>query len=209
MYFIKNNEHVSMKKAFGILFLIFTSLFIVGCSADGAEEGNGEELEETADGSEQAIRAVIEQEFNGPDEAYKELWDAAMEAQISDEYADDYEGYLESPEHQALMSYSEKTFASYFTENGYENFINQAPAFMYSTFDYDYELKTSNIEIVQSENGETLYDFTFQVDYTDENGESEQFDFEGKAIAPEEGGIGKIQYMDEGQGLLEELRNNE
>ena len=209
MYFLKNNEHVSLKKAIGILFLIFASLLIVGCSADGAEEGNGEEAEETVDESEQAIRAVIEKEFNGPDETYKELWDAAMEAQVSEEYAEDYDAYLESPEHQALVSYSEETYAAYFTENGYDNFINAVPAFMYSTFDHDYELSTSNIEIVQSENGETLYDFTFQVEYTDENGESEQFDFEGKAIAPEEGKIGEIQYMDEGQGLLEKLRNNE
>jgi len=69
-------------------------------------------------------------------------------------------------------------------------------------------LNTSNIEIAQSKNGTTLYDFTFQVEYTDENGESSQFNFEGNAIAPEEGKIGKIKYLDE-DGLIQELRNNE
>ncbi|WP_261384350.1 hypothetical protein [Planococcus sp. CPCC 101016] len=193
----------SKKIAFGILFLIFASLLIVGCSADGAE------AEKTVDKSEQAIRTVIEKEFNGPDEKYKELWNASMEAQISDEYSDDYEAYLESPEYQALMSYTEETYAPYFTENGYDTFINTA-AFMYSGFDYDYELSTSTIEVVQSENEKTLYNFTFQVEYKDENGESSQFDFQGNAIAPEEGKIGKIEYLDGYEdGLLEELRNNE
>lgn len=193
----------SKKIAFGILFLIFASLLIVGCSADGAE------AEKTVDKSEQAIRTVIEKEFNGPDEKYKELWNASMEAQISDEYSDDYEAYLESPEYQALMSYTEETYAPYFTENGYDAFINTA-AFMYSGFDYDYELSTSTIEVVQSENEKTLYNFTFQVEYMDENGESSQFDFQGNAIAPEEGKIGKIEYLDGYEdGLLEALRNNE
>ncbi|MBT2571454.1 hypothetical protein J7I83_12750 [Planococcus sp. ISL-110] len=197
-----------MKKAIGILFLIFTSLLIVGCSADSATEDNQAEAEKTADKSEQAIRAVIEKEFNGPDEKYKALWGAMAEAQTSDKYIDDYEAFLESPEYQELMSYTEETYASYFTENGYDNFINQAPAFMYSSFDGDYNLNTSTIEIAQSENETTLYDFTFQVEYTDENGDSSQFNFEGNAIAPEKGKIGEIEYSD-GDELLQELRNNE
>lgn len=210
MVFLKNNEHASMKKAYGILFLIFASLLIVGCSANGATEDKRTETEEMADKSEQAIRTVIEKEFNGPDEKYKELLDAAMEAQISEKYVEDYEAYLESPEYLALISYMEETYASYFTENGYDNFINAAPAFMYSGFDHDYELKPSNIEIAQNESGPTLYNFTFQVEYTDENGESSHFDFEGNAIAPEEGKIGKIEYLDGFEdGLLAKLQNNE
>ena len=206
MYFLKNNEHVSMKKALGILFLIFTSLLIVGCSANGTAEDNG--AEETVDKSVQAIRTVIEQEFNGPDEKYKALWEAMAEAQTSVKYSDDYEAFLESPEYQELMSYTEETYASYFTDNGYDNFINATPAFLYARADQDYELNTSNIEIAQSKNGTTLYDFTFQVEYTDENGETSQFNFKGNAIAPEEGKIGKIEYLDE-DGLIQELRNNE
>lgn len=210
MYFLKNNEQASIKKTFGIPSLIFASLLIAGCSADGAPEDTGAEAQETADKSEQAIRAVIEKEFNGPDEKYNELWNAMEEAQVSDQYIDDYEAFLESPEYQELMSYMEETYASYFTENGYDNFINAAPAFTYSGFDHDYELSTSDIEIVQSENGPTLYDFTFQVEYTDENGESSQFDFEGDAIAPEEGKIGTIAYLDSLEdGLLQQLRTDE
>ncbi|WP_416144105.1 hypothetical protein [Planococcus koreensis] len=204
MGIIKNNEYAAKKKISGMLLLIFASAVITGCSATGADP------EETADKSEQAIRAVIEKEFNGPDEKYEELWDAAMEAQVSDKYSEDYEAYLESPEYQALMGYTEETYASYFTENGYDAFINAAPAFMYSIFDHDYQLKTSAIEIAQNEKEPTLYDFTFQVEYTDENGETEQFNFKGDAIAPEDGKIGRIQYIDGFEdGLLATLQNNE
>lgn len=199
---LKINGHLSIKKVFGLLFLMFASLLIAGCSVEGEEPGMG------ADKSEQAVRAVIEKEFNGPDEEYKKLWDTAMEAQISDKYSEDYEAYLESPEYQALIEYMEETYASYFTGNGYDNFINQAAAFMYSVFDGDYRLNTSAIEIAQNENETTLYDFTFQVDYTGADGETSQFNFEGNAIAPEEGKIGKIEYSD-GDQLLQQLRNNE
>lgn len=192
----------------------------IGNESDGrtAEPGNNtkeipvgiEDDESGHDESAEAIRAVIEEEFNGPDEKYKELLDAAMEAQISEEYMDDYEAYLESPEYLALMSYMEETYASYFTENGYDNFINATPAFMYSGFDQNYKLSPSNIEIVQSENGTTLYDITFQLEYTDENGATSQFDFEGSAIAPEAGKIGQIEYMDDLEdGLHQVLTNNE
>lgn len=209
MCFSKISEPVFMKKAVGLLFLIFASFLIVGCSADGTAEGSGAEAEETVDKSEQAIRAVIEKEFNGPDQRYKELWDAMEEAQISDKYSDDYEAFLESPEYQDLMSYTEETYASYFTENGYDTFKNTS-AFMYTGFDHDYELSTSAIDIAQSENEKTLYNITFQVEYKGENGESNQFDFEGNAIAPEKGKIGKIEYLDGYEdGLLEALRNNE
>lgn len=209
MFFLKNNEHVSVKKAFGILFLVFTSLLIVGCSASGTSEDNGAAAEETADKSEQAIRAVIEKEFNGPDEKYNELWVEMEEAQVSDKYIDDYEAFLESTEYQNLMNYMKETYAPYFTENGYDTFINTS-AFMYSGFDHDYKLNLSNLEIVQNESETTLYNLTFQVEYTDQNSESSQFDFEGEAIAPEQGKIGKIEYLDGYEdGLLQELRNNE
>lgn len=206
MYFFKNN--VSMKKTLNTLILIFISLFIVGCSANGKAEENERKSEDVVDKNEQAIRAVIEHEFNGPDEKYKTLWKAMEKGQNADMDSEEYEAFLESPEYQELMSYSEETYSPYFTANGYDNFINATPAFQYIMADQDYELNTSNIEIDQSENGTTLYDFDFQVEYKDENGESEQYNFSGNAIVPEEGKIGKIEYSDE-DGLLQELRNNE
>ena len=191
-----------MEKVLGILILMFTSVLIVGCS------DNNTEAEETVDKSEQAIRAVIEGEFNGPDEKYKALWERMAEAQIAVKDSEENKDFLESPEYQDLMNYTEETYASYFTENGYDYFINATPAFLYNTGNQEYELKPSNIEFAHSEKFPTHYDFTFQVEYTDANGESKIFNIKGNAIAPEEGKIGKIEYMDE-NGLIEEIRNNE
>lgn len=208
MYSFKDSKHLFKKSAFGML-LIFSCLFIIGCSANGTAKDDGAEAKETVDKNEQAIRTVIEKEFTGPDEKYIELWDVMEEVQVSDEYIEDYEAFLESPEYQDLMNYMKETYASYFTENGYETFKNTA-AFMYAGIVHDYELNLSPIEIVQNEQEPTLYNITFQVESTDENGDANQFDFEGKAIVPEEGKIGKIEYLDgfEG-GLLEKLRNNQ
>ncbi|WP_394119968.1 hypothetical protein [Planococcus donghaensis] len=198
-----------MKKTVALMFLIFASLLIAGCSANGTSEGSGAEAKESVDKNEQAIRAVIEKEFNGPDEKYNELWDAMEEAQVSEKYVDDHEAFLESAEYQDLMNYMEETYASYFTENGYETFKNTS-AFMYSGFDHDYNLTPSAIEIVQNESEATLYDLTFQVEYTDEDGESSQFNFEGEAITPEKGKIGKIEYLDGFEdGLRQALVNDE
>ena len=210
MYFFKKNEEAPRKNVAGFIVLLIVSFLLFGCSTGDNEEGNGAEAKESVDKNEQAIRAVIEEEFNGPDEEYKEVLNAAMEAQVSEEYMDDYEAYLESPEYQAFMNYMEETYASYFTENGYEHFINSTPAFMYSGFEQEYELTPSAIEITQNEAEETLYDISFQVAYTDGNGESSDYHFEGSATVPEEGKIGKIEYLDGYEdGLHQALTNNE
>ncbi|WP_052131482.1 hypothetical protein [Planococcus sp. CAU13] len=160
--------------------------------------------------SAERIQAVIEEEFNGPDEKYKELLDAAMEAQISDEYMDDYEAYLKSPEHLALMNYMEETYASHFTEEGYEKFINVMPAFMYSGFEHNYTLTASDIKIEEIESRPLVYDLNFQVEYKNENNETSQHHFEGTAAVSEEGKIVNIEYLDGLEdGLLQKLRDDE
>lgn len=79
----------------------------------------------------------------------------------------------------------EETCTSYCTGNGYDNFVNSGV--FISFFDYAYVLDASDIEIAQSKNRSTLYDFTFQVKYADQNSETSQFQFEESAISPEEG----------------------
>lgn len=189
-----------------ILFTLLCCLFLAGC----AEDKEQVEAIEKVDQSEQAIRSVIEKEFNAPDEKYKELSDSMWETGI--EYGDDAEGYkafTESAEYKAVFNYTEDTYASYFTENGYDNFVNLGQAFYYTNFAGEYTLSTSDVEINQSENGETLYNFTFQVNFTDKNGETSQFDIKGNAIAPEEGKIGKIDFKDDGFKLTQAIEANE
>lgn len=206
-------------------FMLFMIILVAGylfisenLGTDSANPGNDTETApavtgdqgSAAAGSEEAIRAVIEKEFDGPDEKYKELLDAAMDAQISEEYMEDYEAYLESPEYQALMGYMEETYAAYFTEGGYEEFINVMHAFMYSGFNHDYNLAATDIEIEEIEGRPSVYDLSFQVEYRNGNNETSYHDFEGTAAVSEEGKIVKIEYLDGLEdGLLQKLKDNE
>ncbi|ANU17840.1 hypothetical protein BBI11_12710 [Planococcus maritimus] len=196
---------------YGVLGLLLSAI-VAGCSTEG---GTGDEkVAETAenvepdedemDKSEEAIRAVIEQEFNGPDETYRNLWDVMADKQPVDPSEEEYNAFLESAEYRDLMDYMEESYAAYFTDNGYENFSRNG-AFYYSFSDSDYQLSTSDMDIVQSDNGETLYSFTFNVLYEPADGEANEYDFEGRAIVPEEGKIGKIDFNDKDQ-LIEDIR---
>lgn len=185
------------KKMRAMLFLLISAFLIAGCSQEGTAEGNV-----PIDHNEKAIEAVIEQEFNGPDKKFRQLWNAAMETQPADPNQEEYDAYTQSPVYKALTHYMEETYASYFTTNGYDNFIRSAPAFAYSFSEGDYQLSVSDIEIIQHAQESTFYTFTFQVNY--ENGETASFNFEGEAIVPKEGKIGKISFQDK-DGLLQKL----
>ncbi|WKA56518.1 hypothetical protein [Planococcus shixiaomingii] len=146
--------------------------------------------------SRETIKAVIEEEFNGPDEKYKELWEAAMEAQSNAETQEEFDALQETPVWQDYMNYMADTYATYFTENGYDNFLNATPAFMYSGFDGDYAMTASDIKISQNEHNPKMYQFTFLVEYKNANGEVNPYQFEGEALASEEGKIEKLQFLD-------------
>ncbi|HSP22682.1 MAG TPA: hypothetical protein VLQ20_10215 [Planococcus sp. (in: firmicutes)] len=154
--------------------------------------------------SRDAIQSVIEKEFNVPDEEYRKLRYAAMEnlEDVADQ--EEFAVYKETPVYKAYADYMEKTYASYFTENGYANFLNINPAFMYSIYEGSYKLSASDIKINASENEPTVYNFSFQVAHQDESSASSRYKFEGKAIVPEEGKIEEIEFLDK-EGLKQKL----
>ncbi|MGO1059473.1 hypothetical protein ACTL32_10125 [Planococcus sp. FY231025] len=176
-------KRLSARMLLGVFLL--ASLMMAGCSGQSTAE-----TDEAADKNVEAITAVIEKEFNGPDEKYRELWETAMAMQQDDMSQEEYDAITAGPEHQALEDYTEETYASYFTENGFDDFVRSG-AFYYSLFEGDYELSTSDIDIVQNDQEPTLYTFTFNVMHEDE-----PFTFEGKAMVPEDGKIGKIEFLD-------------
>ncbi|WP_274624521.1 hypothetical protein [Planococcus sp. A6] len=194
--------------------LLFLGAILVGCSTEEsaksteseetAESTETAELEDGIDESEKAIRAVIEKEFNGPDEKYRDLWNVMAEKHPVDPSEEEYNEFLKSPAYTNLTDYMEKSYAAYFTDNGYDNF-SRSGAFYYSFSDSDYRISTSDIDVVQSDNGDTLYSFTFKVLYEPADDEADEYDFEGRAIAPEEGKIDKIDFNDKDQ-LIEDLR---
>lgn len=195
----KHNEQAFLPKLSGFLFIICSFLLIAGCS-------NPEAANEAApaDTNKQAIQAVIEKEFNGPDEKYRELWENATEIQTAEMDQEEYNAWLETTEYQEYIQYMEEAYSPYFTENGYETFINTS-AFSYSFSDAEYNLNTTEIEITQSENESTLYNFTFVVSYENEDGETSQYNFDGNTIVPQKGKIGKIQFNDQ-DGLTQQIR---
>lgn len=189
----------------GIIFLSQTLLQ----GDSGTTTGNNTEEEPALSGNEavdaetskESIQAVIEKEFDGPDEKYKELSEAAMEAQSNAATQEEFDALQETPVWQNYLDYMADTYASYFTENGYDKFLNATPAFMYSGFEGDYDLTASDIKISQNENNLKMYQFTFQVDYKNADGEVQPYAFEGEAIASEEGKIEELQFLDK-DGLL-------
>lgn len=154
--------------------------------------------------SQETIQAVIEEEFNGPDEKYKELREAAMEAQENVATQEEFDALQQTPVWEGYTNYMAETYAAYFTENGYEKFLTATPAFMYSGFEGDYELTASAIKISQHEHNEKMFQFTFVVDYKNGDEEAASYHFEGEALAAEDGKIEQLQFLDK-DGLLTTL----
>ena len=186
-----NGLKLSFKNTISTLLLVFIFLIVAGCSQSGEAQENS-----AADENKEAIQTVIEKEFNGPDKKYRELWEAAMAFQTDEMDEEEYNAFQETPEYQELLNYMEETYAPYFTANAYETF-SKTGAFAYSFSEKDYALKTDDLEITQSENEPTLYNFTFDVNYENESGETGVYSFEGNSIVPEKGKIGKIQFDDQ------------
>ncbi|ANU22626.1 hypothetical protein [Planococcus donghaensis] len=198
------DNFIKTKRLIGLFLMIVSFLLIAGCSENGqAIETETEKVGDSIEQDKAAIQAVIEKQFNGPDEKYRELWNAAMDSQTGDMDEEQYNAWLNSLEYKALIAYMDDTYALYFTDNAYETYKN-TDAFMYSLSDREYKVSSDNIKIIQNETEKTLYTFTFQVLFESETGKPETFDLEGEAIVPTAGKIGKIQVNNQ-QRLLEKI----
>ncbi|MGD7044385.1 hypothetical protein [Jeotgalibacillus proteolyticus] len=202
--FAKGNDLI-MGKMLTILLLAALSLIIAGCSITGAADSSeAAQTKEAADKNPETIQTVIEKVFNAPDDTFRELNAAAMEAQKSLKDQEEFDEFMETPVYQELEAYKEAEYGQYFTDNGYETFLSTGSAFTYSWYDGNFKMNPFDIEITQSENHSALYHFTFQVNYENEEGETENYHFEGKANMPEEGKIAEIAFNDK-DGLQQEL----
>ena len=127
----------------------------------------------------------------------KEAKDIAEEIikQKTDPSYEEYVGPDQPINEEARIEYLKDNYSTYFTENGFDNFINSA--FLYHWFG-DYQMSVTDIETIQSDNPDALtnYTFTAQVKFGDKNGEKRQYEISGKAICPEEGKIGSITITD-------------
>lgn len=143
-----------------------------------------------------AIRAVLEKEFTGPDEEHLLL----VEEMIRHQTDPSYEKYVGQ-----VKANIDKTYSSYFTENGLDGFDMSAFTYHVIGRGLDYKMSIDDIEVVQSDNPNAPknYTFTGQVKYENSVGEITYYEVNGKAICSEEGKIGRIFFAAE--GLSEQL----
>ncbi|MCJ1907671.1 hypothetical protein [Planococcus ruber] len=191
-----------LKKARNVMLLVAACLLMLGGLPKGFTE-NVQAAEVKLD-NRTAIQTVIEKEFNGPDKKYRELWNAAMKELSKELTEEQYQEYLKSPTNLNLLAYTEKTYAPYFTEKGYDVFTYTGDAFMASMYPGDFNLKVSNIKIKQNMKRTKSYNFTFEVTYTNPHKQSSVFNYRGKASLLQPGKISVIEFTDL-NGLEDEL----
>lgn len=203
----------------GILFLISMCFLFAGCLKENTEP-QVEAVVSSEDKNIIAVQAVLESEFTVPNEAYlvivKNIDKKMTEIGSNTPEANEVNGVEESgvsDEWRAYEDLVKKTYGPYFTDNAYDSLISNVIAFKYHYgylgFDENlrYKMKVSNIQVTKSENINTpkFYDFTAQVEYTNNTGAVSQHEVKGTAILAEPGKIGKFEIRDDG-GLGEQVR---
>ncbi|QFF99166.1 hypothetical protein PB01_10175 [Psychrobacillus glaciei] len=207
-----------IKKIGGILYLISLCFLFVGCSEENPE------LQEVVDVSSEdknreAVQAVLESEFTVPNEEYlvivKNINKKMTEIGSNTPEANEVNGVEESGVSDEWLAYEDlvkKMYGPYFMDYAFETLISNAIAFNYH-YGYlgfgenvRYEMIVSDIQVTKSENNNTpkFYDFTAQVEYTNNAGEVSQHEVKGAAILSEPGKIGKFEIRDDG-GLGEKV----
>jgi len=202
-----------IKKIGGILFLISSCILFAGCSEENPEHQE-EVVVSSEDKNKESVRVVLQSEFTVPNKEYiliqKNIEKKMDEIQQSLPEGTGFGMPVDSPEWLAYEELVEKTYKPYFMDNAYEKLIptNQAFQFHLSTEleDVRYEMKVSDIQVTKSENINTpkFYDFTAQVEYTNNAGEVSQHEVKGTALLSEPGKIGKFEIRDDG-GLGEQV----
>lgn len=201
------------------LFWISLCFLFAGCS-----EENPELQEEVVDSSEdkniEAVQAVLESEFTVPNEEYlviaKNIGKKMTEIGSHTPEANEVNGEKESgvsDEWRAYEDLVKKMYGPYFMDYAFDTLISTTTAFHYhyGYFGLDehvrYKMKVSDIQVTKSENINTpkFYDFTAQVEYTNNIGEVSKHEVKGTAILSEPGKIGRFEIRDDG-GLNEKVR---
>ncbi|EPD50721.1 hypothetical protein MHH33_04515 [Paenisporosarcina sp. FSL H8-0542] len=207
-----------IKKIGGILFLVSSCFLFAACSEEIPEQQK-EVVVSLEDKNEEAVQAVLESEFTVPNEEYvlivknidKKMTEIGSHTPEANEVNGDVESGV-SDEWRAYEELVKKTYGPYFTDHLYDYLISNVIAFHYHYgyigFDENirYEMKVSDIQVTKSENKNTPkhYDFTAQVEYTNNAGEVSQHEVKGTAILSEPGKIGKFEILDDG-GLGEKV----
>lgn len=183
----KGKKVLSAKKLFMVLVIITGAVFITACSKDEKET---------------TLKTVLEQMYNCPD---GELVQLSKEEPKVDEskLSDDGTGIAPIQE-WALFDKLEELYQPYFTEDAYQNLLNERAFAKYhlEAEENNYTLKVNSIDIDKSKSDDTKYDFTIHIKYAPATGEGKTVDIQGAAQFSEDG---KINYLNFFSDLAKKL----
>lgn len=153
-----------------ILFITMVLIITAGCASNQSASENMEEENTTKDD----VTTVLEQIFSGPDEELTQIYEEEKYEEVSTYYMD--------------------KFNSYFTEDYMESAMNTnlLNSFHLKAYGNGVEMAIGTINVEQSEDKATAYDFDIQVNVS--NGQTA--DVSGRVNTNEEGKITQIRYMD-------------
>ncbi len=170
---------------FFILGIAFISVWLTGCSKDKNEE---------------ALKVVLEQMYNCPDNELIELSN-----QITQADGIEIAPGLYSLENTDYFKKILELYQPYFSEKGLESFLNRAYPSVYHSDaeDNGYITKVEKIEVTRNKKIKTNYAFTVYLNYVPKEGDSQDIEINGSAqFAEEEGKITFIQFFDDLMRLI-------
>jgi hypothetical protein len=173
----KISKYLSVKKIFIVLIVITGAVFITACSKDENKT---------------TLKTVLEQVYNCPDEELIEL--SKEEPKVDESKISDSGTGIAPIEEWVLFDKIEELYQPYFTEEAYQNLLNDRVTFMYhlEAEENNYTLKVNSIDIVKNKTDKTKYDFTTNIIYTPETGDEKTVEIQGTAQFSESG---KINYF--------------
>ncbi|WP_391116906.1 hypothetical protein [Psychrobacillus sp. L3] len=178
---------------------------------------NPSETEQSAKplSNEEVIMAVLEREYNGPDDEYLRLMNNWMnlQSETKAENQEQYNQLLQSKEYTDLMDYFPNTFGEYFSEGVLTSLINSNLVFKYDYFleDTDIEMHLESVEIKQEKDHPNIYRPKIEVSLTNSKGQKIYHTLQEEFIfsTSEPGKIGRYNITKDGDGvtLKEKIKN--
>lgn len=163
--------------------------------------------------NEEAIMAVLEKEYNGPDKELIRLkndW-FNLQSNTDTKNQEEYDQLLQSKEYKDYIDYYFTTFGEYFTEDELKHVISSVLVFKYNHYleDTDLEIHLENVDIKQEKDYPNIYRPIIEVSLTNRQGQKIHHTIQEEFIfsTSEPGKIGRYNVIKEGGdiGLREKI----
>ena len=157
--------------------------------------------------NEEVIMAVLEREYNGPDEELERLMQEwfDLQSKTSAESQEEYNKLLDSKEYKDYMNYYYSSFSEYFTENELKQAINTVMVFKYNHYllDKDISIHLEKVQIEQEKDHPNIYRPIVEVSLTNSKGQKISHTLKEEFIfsKTEPGKIGRYNVMRDSDGV--------